>query len=205
MKYLFALLTPLLFISCNVDSADPNKQIDEGQIEDNIYHSDDVGWTMSIPEGWTITTMEQTDENLEKGSEIFEEELGMKVDYSTLNNLLAFQKNQVNNFSSNSQFWEEEESITWSGNNAALKLFLMETFEGQGLAVDSSITRTEDIGGVAFQTYSFSFRDPEGNPLFKQKMYSSLINGYDFSANLMYNNEKDKNEMFKAWEASTFE
>ncbi|MCJ8290651.1 MAG: hypothetical protein HRT58_13385 [Crocinitomicaceae bacterium] len=205
MKLFLALiLASATLFSCDLNK-DPNKEIDEGHIENDTYHSDDLGWTMKIPKGWSIITMNQIEHNLEKGAELFEEQLGEEVDYSTLKNLLAFEKNQFNKFTSTSQAYEEEDGYTWSENNAGLKEFIYHTFEDQGINLDSSLTRIEKIDGVSFESYIFSIKKPNGDPLFKQKMYSSLVNDLDFGVCVLYNNEREKNEMLEAWISSTFE
>lgn len=47
--------------------------------------------------------------------------------------------------------------------------------------------------------------DPDGKVMLYQDMYSKLINGYDFGANLSYINDKEKNELMSAWKNSKFE
>ncbi|MFT5513551.1 MAG: hypothetical protein ACI8SE_001960 [Bacteroidia bacterium] len=46
-----------LFSACR--PLDPNKQIDEGKVEEQEYTSKDLGWTISIPPNWKVTTREQ--------------------------------------------------------------------------------------------------------------------------------------------------
>lgn len=204
MKLFITFLVLSVLFSCGFEG-DPNKEIDEGKVENGTYHSSAIGWTMDIPDGWSITTMAQTDQHLEKGSEIFEEELGVEIDYSELQNLIAFQKDQMNTFSSTSQLWVEDSTMTWDETNAELKVLLMEVYQGQNIPVDSSLTRMVEIDGVPFSYYTFSISTPDGSPLFKQAMYSALIKGYDFSASMTYSNEKDKNEMMEVWMNSKFE
>ncbi|MNE81863.1 hypothetical protein D3C80_1785430 [compost metagenome] len=133
-----------------------------------------------------------------------EETIDAKVDYSGLKNLIRFQKNQFNIFQSTSEPFKQEYEGEWKENNNSLKTIIYSTFENQGIKSDSSATSIEKIDGLDFHTYSFTIYDPKGNIILKQIMYSRLINGFDFGVNINYNNEKDKNEMLKAFRKSKF-
>ena len=196
------ILTILTFISCG--QIDPNKQIDEGSVKENTYTSEEIGWTIKIPDGWTIISKEQTQANNEKGLKAMEETLESEIDYSGLKNLIGFQKNQFNIFQSTSEPFELEYNGEWEENNAALKEIIYTTYLNQGMRADSSATTTEKIDGLEVQKYSFTIYSPKGEAILKQTMYSRLINGFDFVVNLNYNNDEDKEIMLEAWENSTF-
>ncbi len=42
----------VIFTGCK--PKDPNKQIDEGKVQGEIYESKELGWTITIPQGWDV-------------------------------------------------------------------------------------------------------------------------------------------------------
>lgn len=107
-------LTILLFlmtlISCKTD---PNKQIDEGKINEGIYYSKEIGWTMKIPNGWEITHRSTLEERTEKGLDAVNETAGIDYDVSGLKQLLNFQKDRLHIFQSTSEPFELEYEGEW--------------------------------------------------------------------------------------------
>lgn len=204
MKYSLLLLLGLLFILTSCGQADPNKQVDEGKVENNFYTSEEIGWTMEIPKGWTVVDKEKKDALNQKGLKALEETLDSKVDFSALRNLISFQKNPFNIFQSTSEPFNLEYEGEWEENNAALKEVLYETYVNQGIKVDSSATTIEKIDGIEFQVTSFTVYSPKGDIILTQIMYSCLINGFDFGVNINYNNKKDREEMLRVFMNSTF-
>ncbi len=52
MKGIFILtFLTVLFLISSCRRTDPNKQIDEGKVDKNTYTSEDIGWTIEIPNG----------------------------------------------------------------------------------------------------------------------------------------------------------
>lgn len=198
-------LTILLFLtvlfSCKTD---PNKQIDEGKITENTYHSEKIGWTMEIPKGWNITHKSDLDKRTKKGLDAISETAGAEIDASELKQLLNFQKNQFNIFQSTSEPFEVEYEGEWKENNAGLKELVYSTYVERGIRTDSTETKTIKIDGLEFQSYEFTIYSPNGDVILNQIMYSRLINGLVFGVNINYNNETDKQEMLDAWLNSRF-
>lgn len=203
-KILFTIFTVLLLSLTSCGQTDPNKNIDEGKIEGNIYTSQEIGWTIVIPKSWTIVDKEKNKEINEKGLKALEETLEGEVDYSKLKNLISLQKDQFNNFQSTSEPFELEYDGEWEENNSALKEIIYTTYLNQGIKADSSATTVEKIDGLDFQRYSFTIYSPKGEALLKQIMFSRLINGFDFGVNINYNNDKDRDELLKVFRNSKF-
>ena len=183
---------------------DPNNQIDEGNFENNIYSSKEIGWNISIPENWEIISREQNEEYEKKGLDAIEKMVDGEIDASGLKNLIGFQKNKFNIFQSTSEPFVVEYPGEWEENNAGLKELIYDTYENQGIKVDSSVTKTIKIDGLDFKTYEFIIYSPKGDVIINQLMYSRLINGLDFGVNINYNNESDKKEMLNSWLNSKF-
>lgn len=126
-----SILIAWTLISCG--QTDPNKQVDEGSVNENKYHSNEIGWTIEIPDGWTVSDKDQVQARNEKGLKLIEETLEGEVDYSGLKNLIGFKKNQFNIFQSTSEPFELEYEGEWEENNAALKEVIYTTYLNQGI------------------------------------------------------------------------
>lgn len=183
---------------------DPNKNVDEGQVQGNLYTSNEIGWTIEIPKGWTIVDKEMTKEQTEKGVKAIEETLDGDIDFSRLKNLISFKKNLFNIFQSTSEPFELQYEGEWEENNTKLKKILYLTYQNQGIEADSTSTEIENIDGLEFQKYVFTIYSPKGEAILRQMMYSRLINGLDFGVAIIYNNDKDRDELLKVFRNSKF-
>lgn len=199
------LLVLLILTTLSSCKSDPNKQIDEGKITENTYHSDEIGWTMNIPKGWNVTHRSVLAERNEKGLDMIEESTGLEYDDSQLKQLLNFQKNRFNIFQSTSEPFEVEYDGEWEENNASIKELLYNLYTEKGIKTDTTATKITNIDGLDFRYFTITLHSPKGEVLLNQLMYSRLINGFDFGVNINYNNEEDKNEMLEAWLNSKFD
>lgn len=203
MKTTFLItLTILALTSCK--PSDPNKSVEEGKVEGNIYTSEEIGWTMEIPQGWKVIDKEKSEEFQEQGKKALENNTDATVDLNGLKMLISFQKDQFNIFQSTSEPFNQEYEGQWEENNAATKAIIYATYVNMGIQADSTATKTISIDGLDFQSYTFAIRAPEGNVIMTQTMFTRYINGFGFGANINYNNEKDRDEMFKAFLNSKF-
>ncbi len=200
----FTIITCILFSlqSCNLK--DPNKNVDEGKIQGKTYKSKEIGWTMEIPDGWTVIDKELTEERNNKGQKALEKSMGQKVDFTGLKNLLSLQKDQFNVFQSTSEPFTLDYEGQWEETNAAVKSIIFSTYKDQGIEADTSITTIEKIDGLDFHKYSFTIYSPDGEIILNQIMYGRLINGFDFGVNINYNNNKDRDELLKVFKNSKF-
>lgn len=201
---LFLILTSPLFtlLSCNLN--DSNKKVEEGIIQGKTYISKEIGWTMEIPDGWTIVDNEITEERNNKGKKALEKSVDQKIDYTGLKNLLSLQKDQFNVFQSTSEPFKLDYEGQWEETNAAVKSIIYATYVDQGIKADSSATTIEKIDGLDFHKYTFTIYNPQGEIVLKQIMYGRLINGFDFGANINYNDNKAKNELLNVFKKSKF-
>lgn len=203
-KILFTIVLSISLALATRGQVDPNKNIDEGKIEGNTYTSNEIGWKMEIPKGWSVIEKEKTKENNEKGLKALQETMDAEIDYSGLKNLISLQKDLFNIFQSTSEPFKVESEGEWEENSAALKEIIYLTYLDQGIKADSSATTTEVIDGLEFQKYSFTIYSPKGKFILSQIMYSRLINGFDFGVNINYNNDKYRDELLMAFRNSKF-
>ncbi|MFK7972130.1 MAG: hypothetical protein AB8F95_17305 [Bacteroidia bacterium] len=198
------LFLAIIIVVSGCGPIDPNRQVDEGSVENDVYTSEEIGWTIKIPSGWEIISMKQHEEFEKKGMDVMEGAIDEEIDASGLRNLIGFQKDQFNIFQSTSEPFEIENESEWEENSAALKQIIYLAYQDQGILVDSTPTTIARVAGRDFETYEFSIYSQEGELILNQLLFSRHINGYDFGVNINYNNESDKQEMLDAWMNSKF-
>ncbi|GAB7087497.1 hypothetical protein [Marinifilum fragile] len=198
--YLKVALVLFVMVSCKID---PNKQIDEGKINENTYYSKEIGWTMEIPKGWKITHRSELERRSKKGIEALSETAGIEYDASGLKQLLNLQKDRFHIFQSTSDPFKLEYEGEWEENNKAVQELLYETYSSRGIKVDTSSSK-EIIDNLEFQVIHVTLYGPDGKIILYQDMYGRHINGCDFGVNLNYINDKEKSEMLNAWKNSKF-
>lgn len=203
-KYLIIHTSLLMFIlSCSPN--DTNNQVEEGHLENNVYKSNNIGWTIKIPYKWKVISSEQNNQTEKRGIEALENMVEGEIDVSEVKSLIGFQKDQFNIFQSSSQPFELEYEGEWEVSNAQLKKLVYQTYMSQGIQVDTSETEIVNVDGQDFHSYKFTLYGPKGDVILNQVVYCQLINGFDFAANINYNNESDKKVMLDAWLNSKFE
>jgi hypothetical protein len=198
---LVTFITIAILVSCK---SDPNKQIDEGKINENAYHSEEIGWTMEIPDGWNVTHRSELKKRTEKGLDAINETAGIDYDASELQQLLNFQKDRFHIFQSTSEPFKLEYEGEWEENNKGIKELIYETYSSRGIKIDTTSSK-EKIDDLEFEVFHVTMYGPDGKIMLYQDMYGKHINGYDFGVNLNYVNDKEKSEMMKVWKNSTFE
>lgn len=203
MRQSILLLLCVALFSCGQGDGS-GKKVDEGKIKGTTYHSDDIGWTISIPEGWTVVSEDQAEAGDQKGKEALEKATGQQFDMKNLKHLISFQKDQANTFAATTEPFKEETPGEYTEHKHALNGMIYQTYANEGIATDTS-SGSETIGGLEFNTFYITIRDADGKELLNQILYSRLINDYDFVVNLNYNNPADKATMADAFKASTFE
>ena len=181
----------VLALLVSIGESDANEQIDEGKVEENIYTSREVGWTIKIPKGWTVVSKDRLEELDEKGRKAFEN-VGESIDSSGLKHLISFSRKKYNLFQSTAEPFDLEYEGEWEENNSALRDLLLVTYKDQGLRAEATEISIEDVGGLRFQKYEITIYSPKGNVILNQLMYSRLINGLDFGVSLSSNNERSE-------------
>jgi len=198
------LFIAVIFCSCKQRDAkhlDPNKQVDEGSVKGEVYNSPDIGWTITIPTGWTVVSRDQTDANDKKGSEAMKKAYKGEINMSKLKHLISFQKDKFNVFMSTYEPFKDG-AEAYEQNCLAVNNLIYETYTQQGIKSDTSSGK-ELIHGHYFRTFYATLYAPGGQAVLRQILYSRLINEKDFTVTLNYNNEKDKEAMMDAWKNST--
>ncbi|WP_420573767.1 hypothetical protein [Kordia sp.] len=199
--YLLTIISFLIFASCKTD---PNKQVDEGKVIENKYHSEEIGWTIEIPKGWDVTKRNESQNREDKGLKAINEANEIDYDASGLKQLISFQKDRFHIFSATSEKFELEYDGEYEENKKLVKEILYNTYASNGIKVDT-ISSKENINDLEFDLFHIKVYDSKGNIMLYQDLYCRYINGLDFGVNLNYINEKGKNELKRVWKNSKFE
>lgn len=198
------LLAATLLFSCKQKDKhlDPNKQVDEGAVKGETYVSQDIGWTIAIPKGWTVVSRDQTEANEKKGAEAIRKATNTAIDMSGLKHLISFQKDKFNSFMSTTEPFPYDSPGAFEDNCATVYKMIYEAYASQGIRSDTS-SSVEVIHGHKFNSFHTTLYSKDGKVILRQMLYSKLINKKDFSVTINYNNEDDKKVMMDAFTNSS--
>lgn len=198
----------LNLISCKKAQslAEKQKEIETGKLDDSLaYTAEEIGWSAQVPAGWEVMTKEKTQELQDKGKDLIEKSAEASLDTSALKQLLNLQKDPFNNLLSTIEPYDEAADGSWLENNKAIFDVVIKSFTDAKLKMGQTKTGVETIDGLEFQTWEIEILKPSGEGvLLTQKMYSRLINRYDFGVTVTTNNEKDRTELEKLVHGSKF-
>ncbi len=168
------------------------------------YTDTELGWTMPLPDGWSIQPQEDILAGEAKGRQTMEGLSGESIDVAQLKHLLFMEKDQFNQFRSTSEPSPPSVAGDYELAIEDMKSLLQRSFVSQGINCDTTVTIVENIGGVDFYTFSMNVYTPEGDLMFSQIMYSALRNGKDFGVSIIYNSDATRDEILGAWRKSVF-
>src|SRR5690625_3384423 len=97
-KILFTIYTGIALSLTSCGQVDPNKNIDEGKVEGNVYTSEENSLTIEILKGWTVIDNEKTKKTNEKRIRSIEATMEGEINYSRLRNRISLQKDQFTIF-----------------------------------------------------------------------------------------------------------
>jgi hypothetical protein len=204
MKLTTLLCVCISFALVSCGPPDPNKQVDEGKVKGEVYHSTEIGWTITIPPGYTVITKDKLEENDKKGMEAIKQVNKDSIDVSQLKHLISFQKDRFNLLASTSEPFKEDYPGQYAAHNIGLDKLIYETIVNQGIKTDSS-SETVMVQGIPFHLFTTTLYTADGSVLLKQLLYSTLINGYDFGVNINYTGDDAKKVMMAAFMNSKFD
>jgi hypothetical protein len=199
VTFLFTLL-----LACQSTPKDPNAQVDEGTVTGETYTSKELGWTIEIPKGYTVTSKDLAQAQQEKGLKSIENATNTQVSTDSLKQLIGFMKDKFNNFGSTSQPVQESYPGEYQENSKYLSTIIYQTFAAQGIKADTS-TGKVTIQGLEFNALYTKIYSLAGKVILNQIMLGRLHKGYDFGVNINYNNEEDKEILLKAFRNSKFQ
>ncbi len=168
------------------------------------YTATEVGWTISIPEDFTMLDSAQILALNTKGSDAIQKTYDTLIDMSATKTLMSIKKGDYNFLTATITPYNEQQDGNWEETNEALKAVLVETFASQApdLKVDTS-SGIEKIGGLDFRFYEMNLDYPNGMKI-TVLIYSRLHNGYDFGISLTYNDKSSGDRLKEIVKTSRF-
>jgi hypothetical protein len=220
LKLLPFLLSGILIIGCAANS-DSESEVEKersaenkreaaqikgvGTIKDRVYHSDEVGWTVTIPEGWKIASLSESQANTADGIDVLEDYLETDIDLSGLIELVSFSKSEFNDFAGTAEAFDEAVDGNYQDHNKQLQAIIYDASVEQGLTIDSSST-TAIIDGLSFNVFNMTIMVPDTDEEWVSlQMYSRYISKYDFAVSITSDNAADKKELTDAIMNSKFD
>ncbi len=144
-----------------------------GQANSSTLVFNELGWTITIPEGFEAVNEAEWSKIEDKGVKAIEETHGEELINQTTT-LFAYRNAQFNVFESNYQPFDENVDGDWVASCKVVNDIVFETFEAQmpNIPIDST-SSVERIAGREFQTFMVKINLPNGIQL-KSLMFSSF-------------------------------
>src|SRR5436190_2260788 len=181
------------------------KETGAGKLDEKyVYSVKEIGWSAKLPKEWTVVSKRESEKNSERGQKYIEESLGKKIDASGLIELIMISKNKFNSFISTMEPFDESTEGPYDDQNYFVHNLIKETYQSKNIHAEYEIGATRVDGVMLDWFYSKIFSPDKKNIILRQKMFSALINGYDFSMTISYNNETDEQTLINIVNSSKF-
>lgn len=199
MRYFILCLFIFLFVTgCNGQQTVKEKQqeLEAGKLDEkNVYKAAEVGWTVQLPENWEVLTKREIARLNDKGKETIERSSNTTINDSGLVYLINLKKDAFNSFVSTIEPFSEEKDGSYAGHNTLTLEMMKKAYESKKISCDCEEGKGK-LNDLEFDIFTCKIYNPgKTKVILNQKMYSRLINGYDFAMTLIYNNEKDLQTM----------
>ena len=168
------------------------------------YQNKDAGWSIEYPNGWKVLN----DDDILKM-----EGNAKKALESTLNdsikmrhkNLIWFQKDGFNSFSSTLQLYDSVTDGPYAATQQALFETMLATYKNQGLQFQYKLSK-ELIDGLEFKTYFVKFLSSDKSKvILYQIIFDRLIDGNKaITLSINFNNDTDKKTLISIVNSSKF-
>ena len=208
MKKGFAIvfISVAFFMACKMHQTlkDKQAQISTGVIDSNFeYTCRQVGWQTQLPKDWQMLTKDETEKINKEGKKAMEESTGKSIDMSSLRELVNLKKNSFNSFLSTIEIYDTSLG-NYDKHSEEINQLIRDTYTGKKIKFNWR-EGSEKIDNIDFHTFEIKlFKPGSDDILLNQKMYSTLLKGYDFAMVINYNNDADKQTLLKIVEGSKF-
>lgn len=193
-------LSAFVFVNCGGSASeqkDYSKEVDAGNFIGNTYNCQELGWSMTFPDTWTITKKSSLIAADKRSKVVYD---GDSLNTSGIKRLLAFQKNFDNNFQSTLEKMGNTDYYQLIG---GMRKMMYQNYFDQYISVDTS-SSIVPIDGKKFDCFEIRLFDKQGKEYTKQHLYTRVVDGYYFSVVITSNNEKDHDKMTLAFKESNF-
>ncbi len=194
----------LLLVAANLALAQAPQAGSEGKATRD-YAAEEVGWKTRFPSNWKAITAEERAKLDAAGKKAIEKATGGAPDTSGVKELLSIRKDEVNAFLATAEPYDEAADGPYADTQKKILETMIEAYKDSGVKVGKTASGKATIDGLEFYTIECELLHPTtGVPLMQQKLYSRLINGFDFSMTISSNNDQDRKVMEAIVTASKF-
>ncbi|RZK56627.1 MAG: hypothetical protein EOO87_04970 [Pedobacter sp.] len=169
----------------------------------SVYKNEEIGWEIEIPLGFNMISQARIDANDKLGKEAIGKVYDGDVKVDSLKHLLSFNKNRFNLFDSTIEPYTEEKPGEYEANNLLIKKLIFDTYNKQGIKIDTSSNKVE-VSGKQFFAFYIKVYGPNGTLVLNQVMFNKAIKNHDFGVNITFNNAIDSALLIDAFKKSTF-
>src|SRR5262245_56379301 len=189
MRY-FSMLIVILFIvtGCKHHKQtleEKRRKLEAGKLDDkSVYTADQVGWTIQLPPDWDMKS-------------------GIKVANPKLIQLVTIEKDRFSRFQATIEPWDETKGVSYIFYNEIAFQILVKMNLSQNKAYYSPKMRfhysrgSATFNGLSFDKFDYRIDSPDGTEtIMNLRMYSRLINGYNFVMSTVFNSGADEYKLY---------
>lgn len=164
------------------------KELEAGKLDKAYtYTVDEVGWTVVLPENWDVMSKRENYDMTKRGRQLIEENSGQKVDDSKLIDLVSIKKKQYNIFQATMEPFDTTTDGDYDQASIAVHELITGLYKSKEVPFDQSLGAVR-IDGIMFDRLEITVYSPDKKKvIIEQKIFNALINGYDFSMAISYN------------------
>lgn len=172
---------------------------------DKKYSFRQVGWTITLPNDFTVIDSHDNSIRMERGKRAIEDANDVKADISTTVTLISATKNTYNYFNSTITPFDSTIDGNYLALNKDLKNMVYKTmYEKMPEGKIDSTTTTQTIDGITFDKFSLNINIP-GKTSFMMILLTKLYKGYDFGITYLFLDDKIRNQIDTMLKNSKFE
>ena len=177
----------------------------QGQKESGKLYFKEIGWTITLPEGYNVLDSTVEAATLSRGKKAIEESNNLQFDVSDLKTLVSASKSQFNYFSSTITPFDALEDGDYQENNQEAKDIMFVTFTDQipNAKIDSLSTSTI-IDGLSFDKFQLKILLVNDITM-TMIMLNRIHKNYDFGITYLYLDETTRGEIENMLFTSKFE
>lgn len=164
----------------------------------------ELGWTITVPVGFTVLDSAKQAANSDKGEKILEKSTGLEIDASATRNLVSINNGPLNYLNATLTPFDESTDGDYEEIGRQVNEILYTTMSEQvkGAKVDSATSEVV-YAGQRFRKFSMKIQINEKITMV-MVMLSKLHNGWDFGISYIYTDEKGRLALEGMLEKSTF-
>lgn len=164
----------------------------------------ELGWTITVPVGFTVLDSAKQAANSDKGEKILEKSTGLEIDASATRNLVSINNGPLNYLNATLTPFDESTDGDYEEIGRQVNAILYTTMSEQvKVAKVDSATSEVVYAGQRFRKFSMKIQINEKITMV-MVMLSKLHNGWDFGISYIYTDEKGRLALEGMLEKSTF-